>query len=512
LLGSLPLHPLLFAAYAVLFLYAQNIELVRLSEVFPPLAWSLGGAAVLVGITALAMRSAGRGALIASAVVVGFFGYGHLTGLLGEEVPGWLVMVGLVGLLGGVTALAVIRYRRMPSLTGGLNAAGAVLVLFALATIVPYHAQAPVRAVGTGGGPSGLQATRATQRDIYYLVFDRYGSASALQARFGITDNDLPAWLAQRGFQVAEHAHANYSRTTLSLASVLNLEYLDEVAAAQGPDSESYSPLHEMLQEHVVGRFLHEQGYRYLHVGSWFNPTRSVRIADMSLEHDSTTEFEAVLYETTALPALASVLPQGEPVPPEDEKHVAAARFQFRALQRIIAEPGPKFVLAHVLLPHDPYTFDEEGNYVPVSARDAVPVERQFRAQLEYTNRELRRIVEQLLAQPESERPIIIIQADEGPFPARYDQDELRFDWGQATQGELESKFGILNAFYLPPEPDGPAEPRPYATMSSVNTFRLVLERYFGVELPLLADRAYTSRSPKLPYDLTEITELLPSP
>ena len=31
--------------------------------------------------------------------------------------------------------------------------------------------------------------------DIYFLVFDRYGSADAIERRFGITDNPLYGWL-----------------------------------------------------------------------------------------------------------------------------------------------------------------------------------------------------------------------------------------------------------------------------------------------------------------------------
>ncbi|HSH21542.1 MAG TPA: hypothetical protein VK992_02845, partial [Candidatus Caenarcaniphilales bacterium] len=255
-----------------------------------------------------------------------------------------------------------------------------------------------------------------------------------------------------------------------------------------------------------------EQGYRYFHIGSWYNPTRTFAVANESFEPDTTTEFEAVLYETTALPLLASALPQPEEMPPEDEKHVVAARFQFRVLHRLMGESGPKFVMAHVLLPHDPYTFDEEGNYVSPAARRGVPVGEQFRAQLEYTNLEIRRIVDRLLARPESERPIIIIQADEGPYPQRYFRDQAGFDWETATIEELEMKFGILSAFYLPEEPgiDTTAYPV-YDTMTPVNTFRLVLGRYFGLDLPYLPDTVHSSRSPQLPYDLTDVTERLPT-
>ena len=49
----------------------------------------------------------------------------------------------------------------------------------------------------------------------------------------------------------------------------------------------------------------------------------------------------------------------------------------------------------------------------------------------------------------------------------------------------------------------------PYDTISTVNTWRLIFSRYFGVDLPLLPDRSYVSMSPDRPYDLLEVTDRL---
>ena len=48
--------------------------------------------------------------------------------------------------------------------------------------------------------------------------------------------------------------------------------------------------------------------------------------------------------------------------------------------------------------------------------------------------------------------------------------------------------------------------------MSSWNTFRVILGRYFGADLPLLPDRTFTSGAWKRPYDLTDVTDRLPPP
>ena len=51
---------------------------------------------------------------------------------------------------------------------------------------------------------------------------------------------------------------------------------------------------------------------------------------------------------------------------------------------------------------------------------------------------------------PRTEQPIVVIQADEGPYPSAIKRDTVNFDWSTATPDELEEKYGILNAWYVP--------------------------------------------------------------
>ena len=82
---------------------------------------------------------------------------------------------------------------------------------------------------------------------------------------------------------------------------------------------------------------------------------------------------------------------------------------------------------------------------------------------------------------------VIVLQSDGGSFPIRYRLDEDRFDWhAEPTDPELKQKMRILNAVYLP---DGDHRML-YPSISPVNTLRIILNRYFGAELPLLQDQA----------------------
>ncbi len=103
-LSRLPLHPLLLAAYAVLFVYAANISEVLPGELVQPLLTALLAAAVVLAVCALLFRDLRRGAVLATAIVVAFAFFGHLGSQLDEaiitdavQLGAWAVFVVLVG-------------------------------------------------------------------------------------------------------------------------------------------------------------------------------------------------------------------------------------------------------------------------------------------------------------------------------------------------------------------------------------------------------------------------------
>jgi hypothetical protein len=110
-----------------------------------------------------------------------------------------------------------------------------------------------------------------------------------------------------------------------------------------------------------------------------------------------------------------------------------------------------------------------------------------------------------LLALPEDERPIIILQADEGPYPRAIVRDVVGFDWDSATDEDLVTKFGILSAWLLP-GPEG--EPPLRSDLSAINTYPELLRRYFGAQIADAPDRTYLSPKDE-PYHLEDITERL---
>jgi hypothetical protein len=505
-LARLPLHPLLLAAYAVLFVYAANISEVLPADLWWPLTVALGVAGVVLVACALLYRDLRRGALLATSVVlaVGFFG--HVGAQLGDTFMSEpLQLAECAGLL---VAVGVYAWRAGSSLggaTAALNVFSLALVAITLVTIIPAETDRAARA--SQGEPVSddviAEATRWPDRDIYLLVFDRYGSDWSIEERYGI-GNDIYPQLRERGFTVVPGARANYRATDFSLASILNLDTLDDLTESVGRVSDDRTPARAKLAEHEAGRFLRANGYRYYHLGAWYGPTRSSPIADEVRVWGSTTEFEQVLRDATVLPAVERLAGWVE----DDDfryRHREEALFTFRQLHRLADEPGRKFVFAHILLPHPPYGFDADGGVVrKATEKEAIADGREselFAEQLAFTNARMLEVVEALLDRPPDEQPIIVITGDEGPFICG------DIDCVDRTPETYGIRFGALRAYYLP-DLDYQVPPDD----SGVNIFRMLFREYFGADLPDLPNRSYDWPDNDHLYDFRDITEELPLP
>ena len=515
-LGRLPLHPVLFAAYAVLLLYASNLGQVLPVDAAAPLARAIVGAVLATALIALLLRGARRGAIVASALVIVYFGYGHVS----QALAGTGATDQTLLLAGGAFIVAALVYAArakasLPSATAGLNVAAIALVLLVSVQILPYEAarsgRGPISsAAGVAAaraiGPAGVRLTSPNQParkpDIYFLIFDRYGSAEAIERRFGITDNPLYGWLADRGFQVPAYPHANYRATDFSLAATLNMRFLDNLTTEVGRTSRDRTPAQSMIQDHAVGSFLEAEGYRYYQLGTWFGPTHSVRIADENLTLGVASEFETVLNDTTIVPAIQRALGVTSPELTFTDRHREGTLFELRQLRRVATAGGPKFVFAHFLLPHDPYVFRADGTPISEAEAKATTDERELYAgQLAFANAQIQDIVGYLLSGPEASRPIVIIEGDEGPLMCR------SVDCVRTTPDYLRIRLGNLVAMYLPG-----VDVRLPDSFTSVNTFRTVFREYFGADLPDLPNRSFTWPDNDHIYDFRDVTDLISDP
>ncbi|MGH2682216.1 MAG: sulfatase-like hydrolase/transferase [Actinomycetota bacterium] len=493
------LHPLLFATFPVLSLYAANLhEGVTLGHVLPVLAVVLGVTAAAMLAARWAFRDLATAGVVVSALVLLFFSYGHVKNVILEwGVAGVLsrhrYLLAAWALLAVAAVVVAPRVRaHLPRITGVLNLVSAALVLVNVASAALYEGrrslagrEAPLPETLVLHPPSS-----GSLPDIYYVVLDRYGGQDALREVFGFDNRDFLEFLEGQGFVVASKGRANYPRTNFSLASSLNLEYLDFLTRSEGPASDDTRPLVSLIREHRLGRSLKAIGYRYLHIGSWWAPTASNPMADVSVPYGGLSEFSSVLLQTTPVWPVANFVVGGL----GRRRDWAGVQQQFDAVIQSRDIPGPKLVFAHIISPHEPFVFDSNGNFVSEEEEARRQRKESYIQQLQYVNRRVQEVVEALLAGPDD--PVIVIQADEGPY-------EGPGSWRRAPDRLLRRKFSILNAYFLP----GQGSPDPHRSITPVNTFRLVFDRYFGAALPLLSDRSYVFAGLRHLYEFVDVTD-----
>jgi hypothetical protein len=359
--------------------------------------------------------------------------------------------------------------------------------------------------------PQPAQSADVDKRDIYYLIFDRYARGDQLKDVYGFNNKPFIRELEERGFAVAERSYANYQRTTHSLISSLNLDYLDALGGEAARSSHDWVPLYEMLQDFRLRRFLEAQGYEFHFFGSWWEPTRVNRFAQANHNIMAIPEPIRAMLDQSLIPFMAQLA--GLELFDHRLMQCQRSKLAFKELTALSEQHhGVRFFFAHFLVPHPPFVVDADGRCISAEQAKSRTRAENYTRQVMFTNREILKFLDVALNRP-GPKPIIILQSDEGPWPKRFAGDEITklgadvtpADWLTATPSELVEKMAILNALYLPDrDTSGIAE-----TATPVNSFRTVLRKYFGVPINPLPDREIIFESAERLYRFHDVTDSL---
>lgn len=499
------LPPFLFAVFPVVFFWAQNVRgAFQIRTVASVLALVFVGTFFLYGALRLLTRSPRKASLATTAILVLFFSFGHVAFRL-QVGPNTLEETGLLVawlFLGfAVVMVAISRGETAsPTFFRTLSLVASALIVLNVVTIV-RDSPTPVRVTAIVPFDTAGWTARGPERDVYYMVFDRYANEHTLQEQYGFDNTPFLTSLEDDGFYVVHDAVANYPQTTHSLSSSLNMTHLQDLAAEVGTDSTDFRPLYRSLKGFAVAQAFKDMGYRYDHIGSWWPQTANDPIADTDYTFGTYGEFSHVFAQTTMLPSIASRVG----IESYDFRHQEWERhdYEFDALRKIARDPAATFTFAHFTLPHPPYVRDRDGNFVP--SPDERSIDEGYLEQLEAANRMILDLVDDLLAGSASEDPIVIIQSDEGPYPADVEQNGLHIELPKQPDEVLDRKLRILNAYYFPGlDPD---EAGLYPNVTPVNSFRLLFNAYFDAGLPLLDDTTYVFADDNHPFRFTDVTD-----
>ena len=497
-----PWYPWLVAVIPILQFLASNPLHYVLSDAVIPVIVALLVMSVAMAGLRLMLNGWHRAAAVSTAVVVVLFAYGHAERALGGRLDEQVLFAAAVVLAAAAVVLTIRAPRQVAQSAPVLNISAGVLLLFQATSLAgtawtDFTNASPPDPLKTNAAASHLfnqtpDTAVLNRPDIYYLILDGYARHDAL----GDFDNsDFLMDLERRGFFVAVDATSNYMFSMQSLASSLNMAYLDDL---EHRVPKSQSDFSHLVQNNALVEILKNLGYTYVHLESgWsitnesphadiavrFTPSGVVEsIADKKTGHflDMRTMHEEVvngtfarqLLKTTALRVMIGNLLS----PASSDRYnwwaPERALLMFDYLSKPNKNASPKFVFSHIVKPHKPATFDRHGNMflskggdVGFSDSHDPSVPDAYIGQLIYTNTLVLQTIDGIL-ENSKEPPIIVIAGDHG------------------RTGEF-PRHPILAAFHLP----SGGETGLYPSISSVNHFRHILRYYFGIGVSLVKDR-----------------------
>ena len=202
--------------------------------------------------------------------------------------------------------------------------------------------------------------------DIYYIIVDGYARNDVLQEIYNFDNSEFIKLPYDQGFYVAEESQSNYIFTPLSLSSSLRSDYMDNLGISAA-NSENREPLRKLTQRSKARAVLEKYGYEMITLPSGYYVTE-IKDSDLYLSLGSSyfSALEIQFFETTGIHIILNSINKYSSISGY-ETHRRRILHEFEQLENIPTLPidRPKFVFAHIVLPHPPLIFDQNGD--PVS-------------------------------------------------------------------------------------------------------------------------------------------------
>jgi len=305
------------------------------------------------------------------------------------------------------------------------------------------------------------------------------------------TEYDNTQFLAQlkeAGFYVADCSRSNYASTQLSIASSLNINYLEDIQEGMTDRQMLVTPMNDSL----IRKSLEQLGYQTIVFDNGFglpeiqNAFLTIKPDKVFFLFEHNNPFENLIVKNSLLRIFYDV--NLGPLSSMFDKlffpywqHVEAQKNIFDQLPTDPGLEGPKFVFVHIMMPHPPYLIHEDGQIETNSDyyREALgqPINEElylkgYLMQVKYVQNRLLETVKQIINDSALD-PVIIIQGDHG----------IRY----------ENRLDILNAYYVPQS----VADKLYPGITPVNTFRVILNGIFGSDYEQLPDVSWYSEYPE---------------
>ena len=320
--------------------------------------------------------------------------------------------------------------------------------------------------------------------DVFFIILDMYPSNLVLEKYFRFNNKNFTSKLESLGFNVFYNSRANYSRTLLSLTSTLNMEYLHKDTDTVSKEL-TLENLYHKLENAKVQSFFKKIGYNFYWFEGGYLPGKSqynnneifIPVTGTLYSRQETVDNDFLMYFINN-----SILsPFSERI-----KIISVEIFRKRINNILVKLPvlanntDHKFVFAHIMAPHPPIVFGENGDKIYYDENN-MNRKATFISQLKYINKRMINVLKKILNTNNGRNKIIIIQGDHGTREIVPNNIySFKQDWAQEA-------FGNLNAVYFSDK----IKYKKVDYHSPVNTFRFILNQEFNQNNTYLEDKNY---------------------
>ncbi|MFC1710113.1 hypothetical protein ACFL0F_00425 [Patescibacteria group bacterium] len=508
------LPPILISIFPILSFYTSNISELSLQFLEKPLIYSVTMAIILTLLIYLLTKNKNKSAIITSLAIFIFYTYGHVSKFLddylfiqlpnGNVIGPDKIMLPLIFILFIFLVIKVIRSsRRYNQLIKFINISLIILITYYGIVIVNNeYRKRNIKSTPTPQAQNTLTTNENTP-DIYHIVLDGYARQDILDEIYDYDNDYFISSLKDMGFYVADKARSNYVHTYLSLPSSLYMDYLDFLPEQHGKKPIGQNAAVNLMFDNLVSRKLKDHGYTTINFVSDWSGTNENYVADINYTYDKYFKFSGVSLVTSETNMVFLQTTLLSPFIKEVWRDALRGKIltAFEKLPDIPYQSGKKYTLAHILAPHPPYVFNADGSAVEgaelETADEGIERRGKYLSQVTYISNQTLPVLQQLIDNSENV-PIIILQSDHGPASILGRREDWKDNYGQEGVKERSS---ILYAIYFP---DQDYEEL-YPTITPINTYRILFNKYFDENLELLPDKTYFTFY-EAAYDYIDVT------
>lgn len=323
--------------------------------------------------------------------------------------------------------------------------------------------------------------------DIFFIVLDMYPSQNVLLDFFDFNNKKFLDSCESLGFIQYPNSLSNYSNTLYSLTSTLNMRYynFNEMSLAEIDLRMNDNEVVKYLKNREYKYYIFENGYfskpknkkdTYINAGEK-NDIRSNR---PSPDNDFLFFF---LNKSIFSPILNKLNFTAVSVYRQRIYSV------FNKFNSISKNEDKKFVFAHILSPHPPILFEENGGHIFYN--DTKFNKEKFIGQIKFINNKTLSLLNELISIKSGRDKVIIIQGDHGSRSFLANSNiSFKEPW-------VRERFGNLNMIYFSNLENKKIKEK-YGYTSSVNTFISLFNNIFKDSLMLKPDLKYIYNDDKL--------------